>query len=268
MQTISVSAVQMKSDIGNPIVNTAKTRTWIDQASGAQADFVVFPECSLTGYSMEHAAEIALDPNDECISDVESAARNAGMAIGYGFIEREPPNGPMYVTYVIASRDSRLVYRKTHLGTRERKVIAYGNDLNVIAVNNVLVGVQLCWESHIPDITSTLRAKGAQLVVMPHAGGLGGNRRLESWARYLPARALDNGIFVAACNAIQRNALDEIVGGGTAFYGPGGNAIAQYGSIDEHMTTVSIGGTLPREEEEGNMHSISYFDRRRLELYL
>ena len=136
----------------------------------------------------------------------------------------------------------------------------------VVAVENVRVGVQLCWEAHIPDVTGVLRGKGAQLVLMPHAGGPGGARRLESWARYLPARALDNGLYVAACNALRRT-VDGGKGGGIAVYGPDGVAAAQYDGADERMVTVSVGGLLPRETPDDDMRAISYYDRRRPDLY-
>lgn len=147
------------------------------------------------------------------------------------------------------------------------------------------MGVQLCWEGYIADIASTLRAQGAGLLLAPHAVGVGGMRRLELWSRYLPARALDNGMFVVACNAL-RNANRKVPehadnglegqtctdfcsaeGGGLAAYAPDGSLIASYEGSDEHMILVGVGGALPREMPQHGMRNISYFDRRRPELY-
>ena len=267
MDQLKISAVQIESTIGDPQANADNIDGWIERACDEGAGLVFFPECALTGYSTERAPEIALEADDPCAKALERRALDAGIALGYGFVERDPSEGALFVTYVVASPQERLVYRKTHLGTRERKVFAHGNDLPVAHIGSAGVGVQLCWEAHIPDITGVLRGKGAQLVLMPHAGGPGGARRLETWSRYLPARALDNGLYVAACNALRRTADDTIGGGGLAVYGPDGTALAQYDGTDEHMVTVSIGGTLPRETPDGDMHTISYYDRRRPELY-
>ena len=267
MDPLTISAVQIESAIGDCPTNARKHGKWIESAGKAGASLVFFPECSLTGYDMALAADIAIGPDDPCIAAVEEEARNANIAVGYGFIERDPSGTELYATYAVTSRQGRLVYRKTHLGTRERGVLSRGDALPVVAVENACVGVQLCWEAHIPDITGVLRGKGAQLVLMPHAGGLGGARRLESWARYLPARALDNGLYVAACNALRRTADGGKRGGGIAVYGPDGVALSQYDGADEHMLTVPIGGPLPRETPDDDMRSISYYDRRRPDLY-
>lgn len=268
MDNMTIAAVQIESATGAFEDNAAKMSAWIDRSADARADLAFFPEGSLTGYDMESAGEIAIGAGNPLLASLEEHARAANVAVGYGFIERDAASTCLFCTYVIVSRETRLVYRKTHLGTRERTVLAQGSELPVTAIGGALVGVQLCWEAHVPDITATLRGKGAQLVIMPHAGGLGGTRRLESWARYLPARALDNGLFVAACNAIRRDADGHACGGGIAIYGPDGHVIAQDGSHEERMVTAVVGGTLPREVESADMHAISYYERRRPELYV
>ena len=267
MQRLLVSAAQIESAIGDIGSNAARMESLLVQASEARSNLVFFPECCLTGYDMEQAERIAIEPDDPQVIAIEEKACSADIAIGYGYIERSIADNRLFATYVVTSRESRLVYRKTHLGSREQKVLSPGDTLPIADVSGVKIGVQLCWEAHIPELTGTLRAKGAQLVLMPHAGGLAGVRRIESWSRYLCARALDNGLFVAACNAIRRNHDGSIHGGGIAFYGPDGHGIAQYCEQDEHIETVAVGGFLPREGDSSDMHAISYFDRRRPELY-
>ena len=173
-----------------------------------------------------------------------------------------------YVTYVVAGQEGRLVYRKTHLGSKEQQAFTAGDELPVARIAGVNVGVQLCWEAHIPDITTTLRAKGAELVLIPHAVGVGGEKRAQLWDRYLPARACDNGLFVVACNALRRDEGGSLVGGGVVAYGPDGACLGGRADAKEAMSLACVGGALPRETDDGGMHRVSYFDRRRPELYL
>ena len=221
-----------------------------------------------------------------------------GAAAGHGFIERRTSKGiaaghdhierrestrverflggvsgiaspaKPYVTYVVAGQEGRLVYRKTHLGSKEQHAFAAGDELPVARIAGVDVGVQLCWEAHIPDITTTLRAKGAELVLVPHAVGVGGEKRAQLWDRYLPARAYDNGLFVVACNALRRDEGGSLVGGGVVAYGPDGVCLGGRADAQEGMSLACVGGELPRETGDGGMHGASYFDRRRPELYL
>jgi predicted amidohydrolase len=79
---------------------------------------------------------------------------------------------------------------------------------------------------------------------------------------------LDNGLFVVACNALRRGLNGSVQGGGMVAYGPDGQLLASCSSADERMLLVEIGGTLPRETPDTGMHGVSYFDRRRPELYM
>ena len=277
MERMVVAPVQMLSELSSLDENIAQTREWVARAADAGAALVVFPECSLTGYVIENPGDAVCRADDERLLALEEFARSLDVAIGYGFAETVPSQALPYITYVVAHDGQRMLYRKSHLGGSEAKSYAAGDALPVAQVKGVTLGVQLCWEGHIPDITTTLRAKGAELLVMPHAGGLAGARRLDSWSRYLPARALDNGMYVVACNALRygmQPAHSAIEGhssqdddGGLAVYGPNGKLLDSYHGSDAHMMLVEIGGNLPRDDEGNGKMVASYFDRRRPELY-
>ena len=266
MRNMRIALVQLESVLGDVHRNLHAHLDWAQRAIDAGADLVCFPECSLTGYTTETAGKCALDFENAMREPLAQLARSSGTAIGYGFIEQARDCEKPFATYVIEPAGG-FAYRKTHLGSRERFAFEAGNDLPVVQVADTRIGVQLCWEAHIPDIAGTLRAKGAELVLCPHAVGLGGQRRIASWERYLAARALDNGIFVAACNALRRAESGELRGGGLAVFGPDGALVANCASEREELLIADIGGPLPRETPDDGMRNISYHDRRRPELY-
>ena len=53
MKLVTVALVQMASKLGDISANADAMRAWIGRAAEAGADFVLFPECSLSGYSMD-----------------------------------------------------------------------------------------------------------------------------------------------------------------------------------------------------------------------
>ena len=263
MKELIVAGVQVAGALGAVSANVERMRLWVDRAASSGAQVVFFPECSMTGFEAKRASCLAIDPDDEVLSAFEGYAARRRIAVGYGFIERRDETHAPFNAYVVSDGENRLIYRKTHLGESERAFFSQGESLPVERIAGVCVGLQLCWEGHVPDIATALRAKGAELLLAPHACGLGGQRRIEAWCRYLPARALDNGLFVLACNALKPDGR----GGGLAAFGPDGMLIDSYGGGDEHMLVVPVGGVLPREEPSDGMKHISYFDRRRPELY-
>ena len=277
MKEVTIAAVQMLSELGDIDQNARAMRGWVDRAAEEGAAFVFFPEGSLTGYIIEDPGDAVCPADDERALELERYAASKGVAIGYGFAERNPEGGRPYVSYVVSSENERLFYRKTHLGSQECNFYEAGDELPVAQVNGVSIGIQMCWEGHIPDIATTLRAKGAELLVMPHAGGLAGARRLDSWSRYLPARAFDNGMYLVACNALRYGMSvtgRDIEGhsshdddGALAVYAPDGKLVVSYHGTDAHMVVAAIGGALPRDHATKGKMVASYFDRRRPELY-
>ena len=109
--------------------------------------------------------------------------------------------------------------------------------------------------------------RGAELLLMPYASAMSGERCRAHWTVHLPARASDNGAFVAACNLPfpAKNGVPR--GGGMAVFDPKGSSIASYYGAEEHTLLCTLSGPLPRELPPGDMHHISYFDRKRTELF-
>ncbi len=127
--------------------------------------------------------------------------------------------------------------------------------------------MQLCWESHIPEISALERSRGAELLLVPYASAMTGGRCRKHWMVHLPARASDNGAFVAACNLPFPAENGALRGGGMAVFDPKGNCVASYYGTEDHMLLCALSGPLPRELPPGDMHNISYFDRKRTELF-
>ena len=63
------------------------------------------------------------------------------------------------------------------------------------------MGMQLCLESHMPELALEQSRQGAFLIAMGFASPREApHEKLERWMRYLPARAYDNGVYVVAAN--------------------------------------------------------------------
>jgi len=263
MKDVKVTLVQMNHIAGDPEGNLRRMEKHILEHS--DSDIICFPEMCLSGYTTDGPERFALNPDHPCIQKVHSLAKEHNIAIVFGYLEE---NGlRSFMRQEIADgTDVPKYYRKTHLGRAESEVFTPGDSLPVFDVRGVCTGIQLCVESHIPDICQTYRSKGAELVLMPFSNGISGERRKKVWHSYMPARASDNGMYVLGCSAVGDNGLGAVFGGGLIAINPKGNIIDEYYGTDEHTMTIEIGGKLPRDGPE-TMSNISYFDRRRPELY-
>ena len=266
MKPVRVAVAAMRSVVGDVEGNLGRALRLLDEAAGEKADLLVLPEACLTGYDAARAALIAIEQTDEACAALEAHAAQQGVALCYGLIERNPGGAP-FVTQVTTDGTARLVYRKTHLGRTERGVFSAGDELPVAQVAGAAVGVHLCWEAHLPQIAGTLRAKDAELLLIPLASGCSGERRLDTWRRFLPARAYDNGAFVVAVNAVRERGDGSLCGGGVMVCAPGGAVLVEEHGFDERLVACDLDGALPRDREPDGMRGTSWFDHRRPELY-
>ena len=289
MKRLTIALAQICPVPGGASANAEKIKAYMKEAADKNAALAVFPECSLTGYAPDRAAELALSIGAGPVSAVEAAAEKLGIAVCFGFIEKF--GDKLYISQELYCVGERTVYRKTHPGSREALFFEAGNEFP-ISHGPVDCGMQLCWESHIPEISAEYRKQGAQMLLFPYASGMSGERCKENWQVHLPARASDNGCFAAACNLLTSNAenvgtgvrqtgstgsktSEDLRGGGLAVWDPKGRLIAQYFGTEETLITAEIGGELPRErflkEQQGlaehDMHTLSYFDLKRGDLF-
>lgn len=258
--------VQMQSIVGDVKHNASKIVDFVDLFSDTGSEIICFPETCLTGYTTCNPIEYSIDSNNPYIGEIIKEAEKRDTIISFGLMEKTNA-GPYITQMTIAPGNNVMKYRKTHLGHKEREVFKAGNEIPVMQTDKICLGIQLCWEGHIPEVSTVLRCKGAELILLPHSSGLGEQRRKEAWNRYLPARANDNGAYVAACNAIGYNGLGVHFGGGCIVLDPKGKIIAEKFDDSEGGITTELIDRLPRYNSEFKMSDISYFDSRRPELY-
>jgi predicted amidohydrolase len=162
----------------------------VEQAAARGADIVCLPEgitAAGNGLSYAQAAEAVPGPTTEFLGDL---ARRLKVWIVAGLYERS--GARLYNTAVLVGRDGRLVgrYRKMSLPDEEIEGgITPGSETPVFETDFGRVGLMICWDSSYPEVAHALAARGAEVILMPIAGGV------ESLVQ---ARAVENQVHVVA----------------------------------------------------------------------
>ena len=267
MKSFRLCMVCMRSAVGDVRGNTEKILKITDKAVRGGSDFIVFPEMSVTGYSMVSGSLEKINTDSPAVREI-TAASEGGKCICFGFCDDEG-----YIVQCIADNGKIAgFYRKTHLGYAESQRMKPGNSLDIIRTSKGNAGIQLCWESHFPEISRTYALKGADIILMPHASGLTGKRREETWKRILPSRAYDNSVYAASCNASGDNGAGVSFGGCGMILDPLGRVIAEDFSGEECEIYADITPEPLEAIRNGDgfrtMKNLYYLEKRRPELYL
>jgi predicted amidohydrolase len=173
--------------------NVAASVGWIERAAREGADFVCFPE----SYPGPWRMPAAFDPTPA----IAEAAAKHGIHAVYGTVEPiDPAKASAYNLTCMAFPDGRApaAYRRTHpngpwiyTGGKywEFQYVA-GNDYPVFDTRHGKIGLAMCSEVYMPEVTRALALRGAEMIFMP--AGMDKRRLWETWRTLLWARAIEN----------------------------------------------------------------------------
>lgn len=242
MQDIRIAAVQMTCRVADVDGNLDTIRRITANAARQDVEIVCFPELCVCGYN---AGDTTTPPPEtidgSSVEALATIARDSNITLLAGLLELDH-SGIVYNTQVVCGPEGLIgSYRKTHVPTSEIGTFCAGSKLPVFDHPKARFGIEICFDSHFPEISLHLANRGAELIFLPHASGMGESRedKMNRWLRYVPARACDNGVFVAICNQVGDNCMGNTFAGVTFVCNPEGAVIAQAKSGTEEEMVIA-----------------------------
>ena len=267
MKDLKIAAVCMHSETGEISKNLDRIEVFVSKASAIGVDLICFPELSISGYILKNPRNIYSQATcKEIIEKVAGMAKSKNMVIMAGLVEVSEGE-KTYISQVVAGPHGLLgLHRKTHLSPQEKKSYDAGQKIAVFSHADVVFGLQLCYESHFPEISTVMALRGAEIIFFPHASPRGTTEeKIQSWLRHLTGRAFDNALFVVACNQVGKTREGLSFPGGAVALNPAGRIIVRYAKKQENMVVADLKMDEIREMRE---HRMKYFiPNRRPELY-
>ncbi len=229
----------------------------------AGADVLVLPEMFLSGYNigLEAAGALAEAQDGDSAQAIAEIARNAGLAIVYGYPERAEDGQVYNAVQLIDAQGQRLCnYRKTHLfGDLDRSMFsAGGDDFPLVELNGWKLGLLICYDLEFPENTRRLALAGAELILVPTANMVPFDFVADVTVR---ARAFENQCYVAYANYCGHEGEIRYCGQ-SSIAAPDGQRVAQAG-LDEALIVAA----LDRQSILAARTANHYLQDRRPELY-
>jgi 5-aminopentanamidase len=243
--------------------NLAALPATASAAASAGAALLLCPECWLCGYHIGAAVGALAESADGAAAQrVAAIASHHGIAIAYGYAERDAGSGLIYNSVQVIGAHGAVLshYRKTHLfGPDERAVYHPGvRFAPPFEFAGFKVGLLICYDVEFPEAVRSIALMGAELLLVPTA-------LTDEYAAvpdYLvPARSIENQLYIAYCNrAGVENGMRFL--GGSCLTGMDGKAIATAGAGE-----VLIIGEISRQAQQAAASIYPYRVDRRPELY-
>jgi NAD+ synthase (glutamine-hydrolysing) len=240
-----LALAQINTIVGDLDGNRERILTRLEEAKGAGADLVLFPELAVTGYPPE---DLLLRPGfiraaAQSLDEIARAARGITALVGTPYFDRDLYNA----CAVCSAGEIKGVYRKRFLPNYgvfdEDRYFAPGHDLFLLEHGEVLIGPTICEDVWQPGPPATeLALAGAQLIANLSASPfhVGKERERE---QMLATRARDNVAFVAFVNAV--GGQDELIfDGHSVVLDDNGEVLARAPGFEEALLVVDVEPTV------------------------
>ncbi|WP_397376359.1 carbon-nitrogen family hydrolase [Paenibacillus vietnamensis] len=225
-----LALLQMHIEAGNPEANFAKLSAMLEEAvnGGEKPDVILFPEMWNTGYALTEIETLADKEGARTKAFLSAFSQKHGVHIIGGSIA-ELKDGKVLNTIYVFDREGNVTsdYSKIHLFRLmdEEKYLAAGDKPGKLQLEGEEAGMMICYDIRFPELARKLALGGAKLLFVPAEWP---HPRLHHWRTLLTARAIENQMYVVACNRTGES-------GDTRFFGhslvldPWGETVAEAG---------------------------------------
>ncbi|MEO3975155.1 carbon-nitrogen hydrolase family protein [Streptomyces sp. CAU 1734] len=232
MPPLRTALLQSSGRPGSPAGNLAALDEAAGRAAAGGARLLLAPEMFLTGYAIgDRVPELAEPADGPGAGAVAAIAVRHGLAIGYGYPERDGTRIFNSVQLVGAGGERLANYRKTHLfGSFEQRWFTPGTEPVVQAeLDGVRIGMLICYDVEFPENVRAHALAGTELLLVPTALMHPYQFVAES---LVPVRAFESQLYVAYANRTGPEGEFEFAGL-SRIAGPDGLARAAAGRGDE-----------------------------------
>ncbi len=237
-----VALAQINTTVGDVWGNVGKMTDALERAVEADADFVAFPELTVTGYPPE---DLLMRPSfiQENLEGLEEFARIVpqGITCAAGFVDL---NGDLFNSCAIVSGGEVLhKYHKRYLPNYgvfdENRYFKEGSGAPMLETGGTLVGISVCEDIWYPGGPAREQALAGANVLLNISASPYHRLKGAFRERMLGVRASDYGSYVVLCNLV--GGQDELVfDGHSVVFDPEGRLVARAKQFEEDLLVADL----------------------------
>jgi predicted amidohydrolase len=238
---VRVALAQMEPALGEVEENARRAGEVVRAARSEEADLVVFPELTLTGYSLGRVSDdVARAVDDPEIAGLAEAADGLGCVVGFAEAGRvHTYNSAAYLERGAVRHVHRKLYLPTYDIWEERKHFTPGDSMRSFDTDIGRVAILICSDAWQPALAVLAVQDGARVLIVP-ANSTGRRPAIEEEWRDVNrfyARMLE-------CYVVFVNRVGNEPGlgfwGGSHVYDPWGELVAEAPTDEPALISVDL----------------------------
>jgi omega-amidase len=170
----------------------------IQTAKIQHSDLVIFPEMTLTGFSMNISSIAEQSDRSQTVDSFKNLADKYNISIIFGVVFNQFAKASNNAVFMNRSGEILGTYQKIHPFSFSNEDVYFesGDKILRVKFESILIGITICYDLRFPELYSALGASSDLIVNIANWP----YKRIEHWETLLKARAIENQIFVAGVN--------------------------------------------------------------------
>ncbi|MEA1964810.1 MAG: nitrilase-related carbon-nitrogen hydrolase [Candidatus Aerophobetes bacterium] len=243
---MKIGLAQIECKSGDIISNLNKIKGFISRARKEKVNLLVFPELSLTGYSIKSpVSEVAIRIDNPIIEDLKKESEDISLVVG--FVEESKDYNFYNSALYLEEGKIKYLHRKIYLPTyglfEEKKYFVSGKIMRAFETSYGPMAILICADSWHPILPYISALDGASIFIYPAASfekSLGEEISIRSaWERLNKFYAQIFSSYVVFVNRVGSEEENRFWGGSTVT-APGGEEIARADYYTEYLATAVI----------------------------
>ncbi|GBD08482.1 N-carbamoyl-D-amino acid hydrolase [Candidatus Thermoflexus japonica] len=249
MTVIGIACVQLEArglDDAEEALERALDR--LEEAGRYRPEIILLPECTYPAYylhSLDAYRRSRLRPAEDVLRLFGESARRHQAYIAVG-LARPHPSGRLRNSVALIDPQGQVLgfHDKLFLWHFDREWFDPGSELPVFDLPFGRVGLMICADARMPEIPRALALRGARLILdataLVTSTGAPAARTNPQVLYMLPARAMENGVWIAVANKVGMEADSVLYCGRSGVIAPDGQYRAMGSPDREEIVFAEI----------------------------
>lgn len=199
----------------------------LNALSNEGVDYILFPELSVSGYiNNTKDLKIYARKHNEVLNQLKNLSTRFLVAFSVGL---PMPIAKDWGIAQLTFYGGKIIniHFKTHLSIHEQQVFKVGEKIDTFKLKSFSVGMQICLESHFPELSLSYQQQGGNLLCFAFASPREtAQEKHERFRMMLQTRAYDNACFVMACNLTGKTPSGKHYAGVSMIISPRGKVLS------------------------------------------
>ena len=249
MKKIKISQIQFEAK-STPIKNAKILNYYFDKAIKFKPNLICTPECSniITSDKSYLLKNTNYESDCPVLDMTKIFAKDNKVNINIGSLLLKKKNSKKLVNRSFFINEKGIIikkYDKIHMFDvninkkevhRESDTFSAGKNIAVLSLNNIKIGLTICYDLRFPNLFRKLAKKGSEIILMPAAFTVPSGK--AHWEILLRSRAIENSLFIVATNMCGTHHTNRKTYGHSMLINPWGEKISQAKSKQSILNTL------------------------------